>query len=122
MQVITDDRGYVLSFAFVGNMVGASETPEPEDMDLFMHQFYAFQLKDGKLMYDPTEYEKVQTDEQKENLRSRREPECFAVINRGQLWYEGISLSQLLELRQWYKAWLHVPTTLEAPEKPKWLT
>ena len=41
MQVITDDRGYVLSFAFVGNMVGASETPEPEDMDLFMHQFYA---------------------------------------------------------------------------------
>ena len=122
MQVITDDRGYVLSFAFVGNMVGASETPEPEDMDLFMHQFYAFQLKDGKLMYDPTEYEKVQTEEQKENLRSRRETECFSVINRGQLWYEGISLSQLLELRQWYKAWLNVTTTLVAPEKPKWLT
>ena len=122
MQVITDDRGYVLSFAFVGNMVGASETPEPEDMDLFMHQFYAFQLKDGKLMYDPTEYEKVQTEEQKENLRSRRETVCFAVINRGQLWYEGISLSQLLELRQWYKAWLNVTTTLVAPEKPKWLT
>ena len=122
MQVITDDRGYVLSFAFVGNMVGASETPEPEDMDLSMHQFYAFQLKDGKLMYDPTEYEKVQTEEQKANLRSRRETECFAVINRGQLWYEGISLSQLLELRQWYKAWLNVTTTLVAPEKPKWLT
>ena len=122
MQVITDDRGYVLSFAFVGNMVGASETPEPEDMDLFMHQFYAFQLKGDKLVYDPTEYEKVQTEEQKENLRSRRETECFAVINRGQLWYEGISLSQLLELRQWYKAWLNVTTTLVAPEKPKWLT
>jgi len=122
MQVITDDRGYVLSFAFVGNMVGASETPEPEDMDLFMHQFYAFQLKDGKLVYDPTEYEKVQTEEQKENLRSRRETECFSVINRGQLWYEGISLSQLLELRQWYKAWLNVTTTLVAPDKPKWLT
>ena len=122
MQVITDDRGYVLSFAFVGALVKGIEIPEPDDMDLFMHQFYAFQLKDGKLMYDPTEYEKVQTEEQKENLRSRRETECFAVINRGQLWYEGISLSQLLELRQWYKAWLNVTTTLVAPEKPKWLT
>jgi len=73
-------------------------------------------------VYDPAEYEKVQTEEQKENLCSRRETECFAVINRGQLWYEGISLSQLLELRQWYKAWLNVTTTLVAPEKPKWLT
>ena len=79
-------------------------------------------LHHGKLVYDPAEYEKVQTEEQKENLRSRRETECFSVINRGQLWYEGISLSQLLELRQWYKAWLNVTTTLVAPDKPKWLT
>ena len=122
MQVLCDDRGFVLSFAFVGNLVDGTEVSNPDDLDLFMHQFYAYQLKDGKLMYDPTESEKVQTEEQKENLRSRRETECFAVINRGQLWYEGISLSQLLELRQWYKAWLNVTTTLVAPEKPKWLT
>ena len=122
MQVLCNDRGYVQSFAFVGALVKGIEIPEPDDMDLFMHQFYAFQLKGGKLVYDPTEYEKVQTEEQKENLRSRRETECFAVINRGQLWYEGISLSQLLELRQWYKAWLNVTTTLVAPEKPAWLT
>ena len=122
MQVLCNDRGYVQSFAFVGALVKGIEIPEPDDMDLFMHQFYAFQLKDGKLVYDPTEYEKVQTEEQKENLRSRRETECFSVINRGQLWYEGISLSQLLELRQWYKAWLNVTTTLVAPDKPKWLT
>lgn len=122
MQVLCDDRGFVLSFAFVGNLVDGTEVSDPEDLDLFMHQFYAFQLQDGKLVYDPTEYEKVQAEEQKENLRSRRETECFAVINRGQLWYEGISLSQLLELRQWYKAWLNVTTTLVAPEKPKWLT
>jgi len=122
MQVLCNDRGYVQSFAFVGALVKGIEIPEPDDMDLFMHQFYAFHLTDGKLVYDPAEYEKVQTEEQKENLRSRRETECFAVINRGQLWYEGISLSRLLELRQWYKAWLNVTTTLVAPEKPKWLT
>jgi len=122
MQVLCNNRGYVQSFAFIGTLVGGIDTLEPEDMDLFMHQFYAFQLKDGKLVYDPTEYEKVQTEEQKENLRIRRETECFSVVNRGQLWYEGITLSQLLELRQWYKAWLDVTTTLVAPDKPKWLT
>lgn len=122
MQVLCNNRGYVQSFAFIGALVGGIDTLEPEDMDLFMHQFYAFQLKDGKLVYDPTEYEKVQTEEQKENLRIRRETECFSVVNRGQLWYEGITLSQLLELRQWYKAWLDVTTTLVAPDKPKWLT
>jgi len=122
MQVLCNNRGYVQSFAFIGTLVGGIDTLEPEDMDLFMHQFYAFQLKDGKLVYDPTEYEKVQTEERKENLRFRRETECFSVVNRGQLWYEGITLSQLLELRQWYKAWLDVTTTLVAPDKPKWLT
>lgn len=122
MQVLCNDRGYVQSFAFVGALVEGIDTPDPEDMDLFMHQFYAFQLKDGRLVYDPTEYEKVQTDEQKENLRIRRETECFSVINRGQLWYEGISITQLLELRQWYKAWLNVTETMVVPEKPAWLT
>lgn len=121
MQVLCNNQGYVQSFAFVGTLVGGNDALEPEDMDLFMHQFYAFLLKDGKLVYDPAEYEKVQTEEQKDNLRKRRETECFSVINRGQLWYEGISLAQLLELRQWYKAWLDVTTTLVAPEKPKWL-
>lgn len=122
MQVLCDNRGYVLSFAFVGSLVDGLEAPEPDDVDLFMHQFYAFQLKDGKLVYDPAEYEKYQTEEKKEDFRRRRETECFSVINRGQLWYEGVSLSQLLELRTWYKAWLDVTETLVVPERPTWLT
>lgn len=121
MQVITDERGFVLSFAFIGNMVGATEVPEPEDLELFMHQFFAFQLKDGRLTYNATEAETVQTEERKTEYRRRRETECFSIINRGQLWYEGISLAQLLELRQWYKAWLNVTDTMVVPEKPGWL-
>ena len=61
------------------------------------------------------------TEETKEEYRHRREKECFAVINRGQLWYESVSLTQLLELRQWYKAWLNVTETMVIPEKPAWL-
>ena len=61
------------------------------------------------------------TEETKEEYRLRREKECFSVINRGQLWYEGISITQLLELRKWYKDWLAVTETMVIPEKPEWL-
>lgn len=122
MQVLCDDRGFVLSFAFVGNLVDGTEVSDPDDLDLFMHQFYAFRLHDGKLVYSQSEYETHVAEEQKEEYRRRRETECFSVINRGQLWYEGISITQLLELRQWYKAWLNVTETMVVPEKPAWLT
>ena len=122
MQVVTDSNGFVLSFAYVGNLVEGIEVPEPEDIDLFLHQFYAFHLQDGKLVYDAATYEKHLDEELKAEYRLRREKECFSVINRGQLWYEGVSLTQLLELRQWYKAWLNVTETMVVPEKPAWLT
>ena len=121
MQVVCDNRGFVLSFAFIGNLVGGIDVPDPEELDLFLHQFYAFQLLDGKLVYSASEYETHSTEELKQEYRRRRETECFAIINRGQLWYETISLSQILELRSWYKAWLAVTETMVVPEKPAWL-
>ena len=122
MQVICDDRGFVQSFAFVGNLVNGIEVADPETLDLFTQQHFAYRIEDGKLVYDTAEYETHKTEEQKEEYRRRRETECFSVINRGQLWYEGVSLSQLLELRSWYKAWLNVTETMVVPEKPTWLT
>ena len=121
MQIITDNNGFVLSFAYVGNLVEGIEVPEPEDIDLFLHQFYAFQLLDGKLVYNSAAYESQVLEETKAEYRRRRETECFSVINRGQLWYEGISLTRLVELRQWYTAWLNVTETMVIPEKPEWL-
>ena len=122
MQVICDDRGFVQSFAFIGNLVDGIKVADPDKLELFTKQFFAFRIEDGKLVYDATEYETHKTEEQKEEYRRRRETECFSVINRGQLWYEGVSLSQLLELRSWYKAWLNVTETMVVPEKPTWLT
>lgn len=121
MQVVTDNNGFVLSFAYIGNLVNGIEVPEPENIDQFLHQFYAFQLLDGKLVYNGEAYEAHVTEEAKSELRLRRETECFSIVNRGQLWYEGVSLTQLLELRQWYKAWLNVTETMVVPEKPAWL-
>jgi hypothetical protein len=122
MQVICDERGYVQSFAIIGNLVGGTELPEPADFEQFLLRSYAFRVDEGKLVYDAQEYENHQTEERKEEYRRRRETECFAVINRGQLWYEGVSISQLLELRSWYKAWLNVTESMVVPERPTWLT
>ncbi|MBO5953246.1 MAG: hypothetical protein J6Q53_03885 [Oscillospiraceae bacterium] len=122
MQVICDERGYVQSFAIIGNLVGGTELPEPAEMEQFLLRHFAYRMVDGKLEYDPQEYETHQAEEQKEDLRKRRETECFSVINRGQLWYEGVSLVQLLELRSWYKSWLNVTETMVVPDKPSWLT
>lgn len=121
MRIITDDRGMVLSFAFVGDLVGGLEVPMPGDMEQFLQRFYAYQLTDGELIYNAEEYQAVQAEEQRRILRKRRETECFAVINRGQLWYESISSRHKLELRQWYQAWLDATETMVAPDRPAWL-
>lgn len=54
-------------------------------------------------------------------LRRQRETECFAVINRGSLWYDRLTYVQRAELADWYQAWLDVTETKIIPEKPYWL-
>lgn len=56
-----------------------------------------------------------------EQLRMRRERECFPYINRGSLWYESLTDEQLEEFKEWYVAWLNVTETLTVPDKPQWL-
>lgn len=56
-----------------------------------------------------------------EELRLTRQLECFSVINRGKLWYDSLTETQLRELREWYQAWLDVTETSEIPVRPQWL-
>ena len=60
-------------------------------------------------------------EEQIEELRQKREIECFSIINRGKLWYDTLTPEQLIELDAWYNDWLNVTITLEEPEKLSWL-
>lgn len=65
------------------------------------------------------------------NLRNRREVECFAYVNRGVLWYNALTTEQQQELNTWYQAWLDVPQVYQEtkpanietiiPQKPSWL-
>ena len=62
-------------------------------------------------------------------LRTRREEECFPIINRGSLWFEQLSEAQKAELKTWYKSWLDITDKYVdgmdylslIPTKPNWL-
>lgn len=60
-------------------------------------------------------------DEELEYLRTRRELECFTIINRGKIWYDHLTFEQRSELTDWYFAWLNVTETRSIPTKPNWL-
>lgn len=121
MKALLDDKGFIISYALVGNLVDGIDLPDPEDIAHFEEHFAAYQVRDGTAAFDSEHDEALQTEAKKAEFRLRRETECFSVINRGQLWYEGVSITQLLELRRWYKAWLNVTETMVVPERPAWL-
>lgn len=83
----------------------------------------------AKEEYD--EYEDIQVyipyteaelaERKRAEIRLRRETECFAVINRGKLWYDRLSVVQEVQLTDWYDAWLDAPETLVVPERPSWI-
>lgn len=121
MKVLLDEKGFIRSYALIGDLVDGIEVPDPEDADYFAEHFASFKVADGAATFDEEQEKALQNEAVLADLRARRETECFSVINRGQLWYEGVSIAQLLELREWYKAWLAVTETLTVPEKPTWL-
>lgn len=121
MQIQTDKSGYVTDYAIIGAIEGGTEVKDPHDLEHFEAHFQSYRMRDGTLEFD----EKQNTDIEKkalcDDLRKRRETECFSYINRGQLWYDRLTDAQARELSEWYQAWLYVTDTLTAPEKPSWL-
>ncbi len=121
MKVLLDENGFIKSFALIGDLVDGIDIPDPDDVEHFTEHYSAYKVTDGKALLDDIQQKALQDKAVLDDLRTRRETECFSVINRGQLWYEGISIAQLLELRKWYKAWLNVTETKVVPDKPSWL-
>ena len=54
-------------------------------------------------------------------LRKRRETECFSVINRGKLWYNKLTSEEEIALTEWYNAWLDVTETKVIPVRPDFI-
>ena len=57
-----------------------------------------------------------------DELRHERNWKCFKLIDsKSKFWWESLSESQMLELKNWYKAWLNITETKTEPTKPEWL-
>lgn len=87
----------------------------------FVSKHKSYYYKDGRLCLDKSKQQEQSVRDHKTRLRGQREKDCFRVINRGQLWYATLTVVQLKELAEWYKAWLDVTETFIVPEMPDWL-
>lgn len=121
MQVRLNEDGYVNSYAEIGGLLGGVEIEAPDDIDHFEVNFKAYKADNGILIYDDEKDTILKSEAHIADLRSQRQYQCFPYINRGELWYETLSETEVAELDAWYKAWLDVTETLVIPEKPAWL-
>lgn len=64
---------------------------------------------------------KSETKKELDYLRALREKQCFAIVNRGKLFYDQLTIEQEEELRIWYFKWLNVTETFEIPARPSFL-
>lgn len=120
MKIETDKNGYVKNYVIVGESSACeTETEMPEGFGA--DNYAAYKLMDGALVLDADRLAALQLADRQNEIRARRERECFAVINRGKLWYDGLTPSQVDEMGKWYRAWLDAPETLTAPDRPGWL-
>lgn len=129
LSLILDNDGYVQQFCTGGYLKDETAHFEIEEIpDDFYTNYHAYKVEDNALVLDTKKLPDVETEHELMNLRMMRETECFAVVNRGKLWYDGLTDTQYKELDEWYQAWLNVTESktksggFKIPEKPKWLT
>lgn len=112
-------------FYVINNMVfggDISALPEPTDTiedevwELYCTDISSYKIEDGKFIKLKDEAEL-----RANAIRTRRERECFPIINRGALWYDKLTEEQKTELSAWYEAWLNAPQTGVVPARLMWL-
>lgn len=121
MQVKVNKKGYVTDYAEVGVLEGSISMKSPTDIDHFRSFFQAYFIRDGTLKLDKKSLSLLREQKKKEELRQLRAKACFPIINRGLLWYEGLSKKEKEELWEWYQSWLDVTATQKTPKRPDWL-
>lgn len=121
MIVLLNENGYVESYALVGSLVDGIEVPDPEDIEHFEAHYAAYGFADGKVSFNDVWQTILDKAKAVDEIRNRRETECFPIVNRGQLWYDKLSKKKKEELEQWYQAWLDATNTGVVPEKLAWL-
>lgn len=106
---------------FAGMKLTESQRTEGLVTWLNISQHYLRDIDEGDYKYEIVKAPELSMEIRQSNLRELRETECFAVINRGKVWYDNLTATQLQELDAWYKAWLDVTNTMVVPTAPGWL-
>lgn len=125
-QVVINEDGFVMEQMMPGGtavLQGGIEVEDDSKLDLedFVENYKAYQLFNGRLIKNDWQAQIVKEENEKEELRTKREKEVFPIINRGILWYNMLTEEQNQELWDWYNKWLNVTETKEIPQKPEWL-
>jgi len=93
---------------------------EVEEFD-FKHDINCYKYDKGIFTFDKSKKTQMEQDTKILDLRSRRESECFSIVNRGHVWYKTLTDKQIEELDAWYKDWLKVTNTFKVPKRPSFL-
>ena len=121
MKILIDENKYLTCFCIDAELNGGIEVNTPEDIDTFADEFRAYKYDNGQLTLDSIKLDELNNERLMDDLRHKREINCFTYVNRGELWYSRLSEIQKEELSVWYQAWLDVTTTKIIPDKPDWL-
>lgn len=114
-------NGYITGYATIGGFSDGVEVPneflntiEPEKIGFYRYE-------NGEAVFDEGKWSTAQTLSNQNEIRQRRESECFPIINRGKPWYDTLTEEQTAELNTWYQSWLDAPQTGTTPEAPEWI-
>ena len=123
MRVILDEQGYVQEYAIIGEFGCPSlVVEEPDDLVDFENNYQSYYLtNDDHLVKDCDRQSEIEDKNAINELRAKREHDCFPYVNRGYLWHNKLTELQKAELNDWYQEWLDVTETRTIPEMPEWL-
>lgn len=111
------EKGHYETIAIYPN--GGKDVKWVIDEEEIKHQPQRIQEEDI-FVYMPFTVEELLSNE-KQKLRKLREEKCFPIINRGQFWFDRLTVEQKSELNVWYQKWLDVTHTKIVPETPSWI-
>lgn len=94
----------------------ATDQVEDDIALLYLDSPFSYKIENGKFIKI-----KDESELRANAIRTRREKECFPIINRGGLWYDKLTDEQKTELSAWYEAWLDAPATGIMPGLLTWV-
>ena len=62
MKVLLNEKGFIQSYALIGDLVDGIDVPDPEDIDHFTEHYAAYKITDGKALLDETHQKALQTE------------------------------------------------------------